>query len=660
MPVAKFQMPDGQIARFQVPDGTTPDQAQSMIESYIKTQSTQSAPQQTIQDAGYNPTEGNSFLENTAIGIGKGITDIGMGLKQRAYELANKLGVSGAQQELQKIQDELAEKRRLEAPLMNTGGGKTGNFVANAVPAVASGFIPGAQGLAGTMLTGAALGAAEPTLGDESALKNAIGGAAGGAAGYGAAKLIGAGYNTAKSLIDPLYDSGKKEIIGKAFNAAAGTDEDIAKTLANLENAQSGVPGVNLTAGQAGGNTSLAALERTMSQTDPTAVNAFAGRMTEQNAARIAALEDMAGTSGQREFYAAARKQAADDLYQQAFAAGIDKKAITPEIQETIDSLLKRPSVQAAMGPETKVGTAKYFAAEDGIKLDDTTSLQGLHYVKQALDDQLAAAIKKDNPNLIRTLTDAGNKLQDVMTAISPKYAEARATFAEMSKPINQMDVAGEILDKSTNKLTGQLQPQNFARNLSDSTAASAAGWPGATLESTMTPAQLAALDAIKEDLRKTVFAQNSGRAGSDTVQKLAYANMLNATGLPNFIRQLGPSQIVGGIAARAADSVYGRANKELLQQAAETLLDPKNTAAVMRFAMSSQNTGLTGLVNTLSKNAGRISNATSAAAVSQRRADNMERMRSYEKQARAQKIAKIGQAKNIDDAIKAAQDASN
>lgn len=35
MPIARFQMPDGRVARFEVPEGTTPEQAQAMIESEI-------------------------------------------------------------------------------------------------------------------------------------------------------------------------------------------------------------------------------------------------------------------------------------------------------------------------------------------------------------------------------------------------------------------------------------------------------------------------------------------------------------------------------------------------------------------------------------------------------------------------------------------------
>lgn len=35
MPIARFEMPDGRIARFEVPEGTTPEQAQAMIQSEI-------------------------------------------------------------------------------------------------------------------------------------------------------------------------------------------------------------------------------------------------------------------------------------------------------------------------------------------------------------------------------------------------------------------------------------------------------------------------------------------------------------------------------------------------------------------------------------------------------------------------------------------------
>jgi hypothetical protein len=45
MPIARFQLPDGRVARFEVPEGTSPEQAQSMIQSQLPAISQPAAPQ---------------------------------------------------------------------------------------------------------------------------------------------------------------------------------------------------------------------------------------------------------------------------------------------------------------------------------------------------------------------------------------------------------------------------------------------------------------------------------------------------------------------------------------------------------------------------------------------------------------------------------------
>lgn len=45
MPVARVQLPDGRIGRFEVPEGTTPDQAQSLIQAQLPALSQPAAPQ---------------------------------------------------------------------------------------------------------------------------------------------------------------------------------------------------------------------------------------------------------------------------------------------------------------------------------------------------------------------------------------------------------------------------------------------------------------------------------------------------------------------------------------------------------------------------------------------------------------------------------------
>lgn len=173
-----------------------------------------------------DPTSGNSFLENALIGVGKGMTDLALGAKQRfddaAAALERKfggqsinaaLGMRNAADIQRDTQQAVNEKRVTDAPIMRTAGGKVGETAAKVIPAIGAAFVPGGQGLAGSMIAGAAMGAVDPTTEDESALKNAAFGALGGAAGYGVGKLVGKGVSAlaarsqAKAAENSLVDA---------------------------------------------------------------------------------------------------------------------------------------------------------------------------------------------------------------------------------------------------------------------------------------------------------------------------------------------------------------------------------------------------------------------------------------------------------------------
>lgn len=59
MPIARFQMPDGRIARFEVQEGTTPEQAQSMMEAYFS--QPQAPVQQPAQPSQHSANSGQSI-----------------------------------------------------------------------------------------------------------------------------------------------------------------------------------------------------------------------------------------------------------------------------------------------------------------------------------------------------------------------------------------------------------------------------------------------------------------------------------------------------------------------------------------------------------------------------------------------------------------------
>lgn len=158
----------------------------------------------------------NSFLQNAVIGLGKSFTDLGQGVGQRLRgavgdSLGDTLGLP--------TQADVDEKRRLDAPVMATAGGKVGDFVGNTIPTAAAGYLTGGLGLIGSTAAGGIQGAAAPTATGESVGGNAIAGMAGGAAGYGIGRGIGA-------LADR---SAAKAAAAQAANTSRDTAAGIAK-----------------------------------------------------------------------------------------------------------------------------------------------------------------------------------------------------------------------------------------------------------------------------------------------------------------------------------------------------------------------------------------------------------------------------------------------
>ena len=68
MPIARFQMPDGRIAKFEVPDGTTPEQAQAMIEEQLGASAAPAAEQPKWADLPGN-------IGPSAMRMAKGVYD---------------------------------------------------------------------------------------------------------------------------------------------------------------------------------------------------------------------------------------------------------------------------------------------------------------------------------------------------------------------------------------------------------------------------------------------------------------------------------------------------------------------------------------------------------------------------------------------------------
>ena len=394
----------------------------------------------------------------------------------------------------------------------------------------------------------------------------------------GAVPLLGGlaskAYQSGKALIEPLYEGGKEAIIGRALKNFAGGEAD--KAITNLKASKPLVEGSLPTVGQASGVPSLAAYERASMNSSPEATNMLANRQAQNLTARTNALENIASPT-RVEKYTNLRTKMGDELYNDALSGAID---FTPEIQAQVKSLLTSPSIKAA------AGQARKNALDKGIDISKPEgSLKGLHETKMALDDEIAKLNVIDPTSAQKArkdaLTSAKGRLLDFIETVSPEYKKARETFARLSKPVEQLESISKIADKTINPEKNAFYANQFFNELKK-----------VKKEGILSKQQIARLEAIGEDLNLKNFAETQGKPpGTNTVQNLAYSNLANEVGIPNMLRNLPTGQIIGNLAKKVGDIVYGKANKEISQKMAETMLNPQEAARLMQLPESRLNT---------------------------------------------------------------------
>lgn len=174
MPIYRVQAPDGSVVRIEGPDGASEADLISAARQH--------------KEPAYTPAQDMTNTEKFWAGMGAGMSDLYLGAKQR-------LGLANEQ--------DVEAKRAMDAPLVGAGSGKLGSFVGQAVPALATVPIPGANTLAGAAITGGALGALQPTGQGEYTAGNIAGGAVGGLAGQFGANVVGKVIAPFRSSLNP-------------------------------------------------------------------------------------------------------------------------------------------------------------------------------------------------------------------------------------------------------------------------------------------------------------------------------------------------------------------------------------------------------------------------------------------------------------------------
>lgn len=464
-----------------------------------------------------------------------------------------------------------------------SGGMRTGVGLAKTAPIGARAADMGLR-MAGGAINGGVTGA---LINPEQAGTSALIGGALPPALVGAGKVARYAGRNVKALVQTFTAAGQSNIAAKVIDKfGAGGPMEI--------NTAELVPGSLPTLAESTGNAGIAGLQRVARDVNP---NGFALREKGNAAARLAHFDELAGDAGQMEAAKAAREQAATPLYGAAFTAdsmrqslnkadqavrapftgvGLSGKAddlATPGLRE----LARRPQFAQA------VKEAKKLAADNGDQIGDPLqSLQGLHYIKLALDDALnpgaASPLARNASNAVMGMRD---KLTAELAKVSPLYGNARSTFAEMSKPINAMEALQKLrLTDGPGNITLS-KTKNALEAIERMRRA-----PGVAPEKAITADQLRKLEALHADLQRQTNLGLGKSAGSNTFQNIATDNILGEA-LPGKLGALAIGKI-GGVAGQVGKLAYSGPNAAIRNQLADMMLDPELARAALKRLNSS------------------------------------------------------------------------
>lgn len=383
-------------------------------------------------------------------------------------------------------------------------------------------------------------------------------------------KLGGVGYRVA---IEPWLDPAS--IKGRALLAAAGDKAD--EVIELLKGNRQIVKGSMPTAGEAAvpaGSTGFSALQRSASQVPGEAADAYVARTDTQNAARIAGLRGIGQDEAALNAAAAERSRVTTPMYEAAREAGdVDISQVVGQIDDLMQKNPGNPALMATFG-QIRAGLT------DGAGKIRTNTQE----IASALDGIKAALANKDNAFIQKQLTQIKNQLSDAI----PGYEAAQGKFAELSAPVNQMQI-GQYLEK---KLVPALDEQGkqkaaaFAQAVEDApgTVKRATGAPRfEKLSDALTPEQMGIVNSVQQDLARLERLGTLSRAakGGPNAIDLATQSAEGITGgrLPNILNRT--AMIMNAIITRAE----GKINKKLAAELAAEMLDPPQAAKSMEQA---------------------------------------------------------------------------
>lgn len=569
MPIARFQMEDGRIARFEVPEGTTPEQAQSMIQAQLPAMSRAAAPSEVPGPRMEPPAWAAKY--------------------PRLYGAA----VAG---------------RRVLGPTVEMLGGIGGGLVGGAAGTFGGGPVgTAAGGVAGAALgygmakqalrpVDIALGLEAPPSGLPEEARRAAANIAEGATfelgGRLAAPAINRLVQAGAAGVGRVLDARQipNQLAAKTVREALGTPGQVAAARAAMQAPEA----QGMTAQQALARAGVispatqATIEKTVRKTG--AIDTRAAIEAGQESARKTTLRAI---TPDLEAAVNARRAASKPLYEAADRAVV---AIDQDLASVIDRMPEgtlakaaqiakmegRPFIMGQTVPTRMAETGVLDAAGRPVMREvpgQTAEITGesLHYIRRALGDiaygpTAATGAGRDTQMAARTLLDDYVK---VFESKVPEYGQARATFSNLSAPVNQAQVLKEMLSVLEKPGGGErIGPfLNVLGRGEQAMLKRAGGRGGARFEAlseVLTPEQLAQVRNIAKQLEADVAVGQQASAGQQRATELIKDELPNYR-LPNVFNVLATT------ANKVLEVLGTRVGERTMQKIADASMSAKS-----------------------------------------------------------------------------------
>lgn len=566
-------MPDGTTID-GVPEGTTQSQLMSRYSRY------QPTPQ--VQPGSARDTPTMAAVRGIGLGAQAGLEGLGsiydlarlpfnaMGAKIPSMtEQIRSVSPFKPENEGENIASDLIRGTMQAGTAMATGAG----LASSARPVVAKiGQVlstgPGTQLTTGAT-SEASRGLVERTGG--SPLWQTVGAVAGGITPSVLATGADIGWRGLKSAVQPLFQSGREQIVGNAINQAASNPN---AAMANLANPKEIVPGSLPTTAEAAQDYGIMGLQKAVkSQASPP----FAERASQQNSARNLLLDSVAQHDAALASAKAERDAVTTPMRENSLS--LNQTVDAPlgytdvrSVNNAIDGILSSPK-----GSREMVQKAMEWVKG---RLNGITDPASLYEVRKDINDAMQGKFSGEASNLrlakgeLKTVKDA---LDETIESGAQGYKDYLSKYREMSIPINQMETAQDI--KSRVMLSAP--DTNGYDFISQPKWSNVVQANREELAKTLDPKQMQIMDSITADLDRGATLNNAAvrPAGSDTFQNLSLANMLGS-----FLGKSGMNPFTATV-TRPLSFLYKIPDKAMNQLMIDAMLDPRLARQMMQKA---------------------------------------------------------------------------